>query len=296
MLASKKLKSSGADESVKVKIQTLVQQQTPADGVQADLLGIAEPNAVYAYYLEVEVQKIELGVHAFRDYGLKLNYVVVALFAVVHDVLARFGQNLKAAVFGAVAHKALQMVLHHQALAGVDGHTHANGNVFNGHARSHGSLAYLVEQNQWILAFKSLKGHVAGVAVVLVALNSHGSSTAHVESAQKQPRLAGGPAQLVKVNGHVVVAVAKGLDGKALVGPKHLEFATVWSVLDLDLGVVKRILGSQAEREGAHLGGEAGGPHHKTVCPKGCGQRRIPHEFKGSRSFRASGGKKISAH
>ena len=288
MLATKKLKSAGANESVKVKIQTLVQQQTTANGVQADFLGIAEPNAVYAYNFEVEVQKVELGIHAFGDYGFKLDYVVVAIFAVVHDVLARFRQNLKAAVFGAVAHKALQMVLHHQALTGVDGHTHANGHVFNGHARAHGSLAHLVEQNQGILALQSLKGHVAGVAVVLVALNGHGCSTAHVESAQKQPRLAGGPAQLVQVNGHVVVAVAKGLNGKALVGPKHLKFAAVGSVLDLDFGVVQRILRSQAEREGAHLGGEAGGPHHKTICPKGCGQRRIPHEFKGSRRFRAS--------
>ena len=295
MLASKKLKSAGANESVKVKIQTLVQEQTAADGVQANFLGIAEPYAVYACQLEVEVQKVELGIHAFGNYGLKLNYVVVALFAVVHDVLARFGQNLKAAVFGAVAHKALQMVLHHQALAGVDGHTHAYGDVFNGHARTIGSLAHLVEQNQGILTFKPLKGHVAVVAVVLVALNGHGCSTAHVESAQKKPRLAGSPAQLVQVNGHVVVAVAKRLNGEALVGPKHLKFAAVGGVLDLDLGVVQGILGSQAEREGAHLGGEAGGPHHKTLCPKGCGERRIPHEFKGSRRFRASGGKEIGA-
>ena len=272
-----------------------MQEQTAADGVQANFLGITEPYAVYACQLEVEVQKVELGIHAFGDYGLKLNYVVVALFAVVHDVLARFGQNLKAAVFGAVAHKALQMVLHHQAIAWVHGHTHTNGHVFNGHARSIGSLAYLIKQNQGILSLHSLKGHVAGVAVVLVALNGHGCSTAHVESAQKKPRLAGGPAQLVKVNGHVVVAVAEGLDGKALVGPKHLKFAAVGSVLYLDLGVVQGILGSQAEREGAHLGGEAGGPHHKTLCPKGCGERRIPHEFKGSRRFRTSGGKEIGA-
>ena len=131
---------------------------------------VAQPNSVHPHDLEVKVEQIQLGVHSVWNHRFKANDVVVALFAVVQHVLAGFRKDFERPVVSVVAHEALKVVLHHEAFAGIHRHVHSDRHVFDRHPRSRSHLANLVEQHQWILSFKSLKGRVAVVAVVLVAL------------------------------------------------------------------------------------------------------------------------------
>ena len=295
VLAAKKLKSASPNESVKVKVEALVNEDSAARGVQAHFLGVAQPNSVHPYNLEVEVEQIQLGVHSVRNHRLKANDVVVALFAVVQHVLAGFRKDFERPVVGVVAHETLKVVLHHEALAGVHRHVHADRHVFDRHARPRSHLANRIEQHERIFALKSLKGRVAVVAVVLVALKGHRGAATHVDSAHKYIGFACGPPQLVEVHRHVVVAVGKRLQRQALVGAKDLKFPRIGAVLYLHFSVVQRILFAQAERKPRHLGCQAVGANDESVGPDLGSHRGIANEVKHRLASVGARGKEVGS-